>query len=54
MTRDMWHMTGGGSQPSLKISAPQQLLRFGSEGDLKIGRKRVMDSLNELISDKGV
>ena len=57
MTQDMWHvtrdtlhMTGGGGEPFVKSSAPQ-LLRFGSEGVLKIFKYHL---INHLISNKGV
>ena len=58
MTCDMWHVTHdmwqvGGGEPSLKISAPQ-LLRFPSEGLLKIISQRMTNGVNELMNDKGV
>ena len=41
----------GGVEPSLKFQLPS--LRFGSEGVLKIWRKR-LTILNQLMSDGGV
>ena len=43
----------GGIEPSLKISAPK-LLEFWSEGVLNIFAQRMTESLNELMSNKGV
>ena len=50
VTYDSWHMRVGSGGPSLNISAPW-LLQFGSEGILKILRKRITEWVN---SYKGV
>ena len=42
-----------GGKHSLKISGPQ-LIRFGSEGILKIWRKRLTQLVDELMNHKGV
>ena len=44
-TYDMCPMTGGGGEPSLKMSAPY-FLQFGTEGVLKIFTQRMNESLN--------
>ena len=53
MTCDMWQVTHGGGEYSLKISA-LQLLRFGMDSFLKILNKSMIDWINCLISHKGV
>ena len=46
-------MTHGGGEHSIKMSA-LELSRFGCNDVLKVGRKRVTQSLNESVSDKAV
>ena len=47
MTRDM--LQTGGGEHCLKISGPK-LLRFGSEGVLKIFLQRMTESLNQQMN----
>ena len=47
MTHDTFKV--GGGEPFLKMLAPL-LLRFGSEGVLKIWRKRVTEQITELLT----
>ena len=51
MTYNLLHMEGG--ENYLKNSGPQ-LIRFGSEGILKIWRKRMSYIDIQLMNDKGV
>ena len=46
-------MTHGGGEHSLRMSA-LELSRFGCNDVLKVGRKRVTQSMNESVSDKAV
>ena len=49
VTPDIWHVTQGGGEHSLKISDPQ-LLRFGIDSVLKIPNKSNTDLINESVT----
>ena len=53
MICDMWQVSHGGGEYSLKMSG-LQLLRFGIDSVLKILGESMIDLTNYLISHKGV
>ena len=53
LTCDMWHVTHGGGELSLKMSAPQILL-FEIDSVLKILNENITQWMNELMNNQGV